>query len=467
MNESINSIVEVLIFGILFIVVTNVIISFILSFFSKITNIKTVLFYWLSVLVSYLIQGLFQGSPIEISLSFVFSGAPSIVLSKILNDSLNEKTPTLKFLTIISISPLLTYALYKFNTSFTVYSLPIAIALIIPLLIPLSKVLFTQRQKSSTIQKMMGIQYLMAIASVFNFVFFRTESKALIIGFGFAIILYQIMSITLLAFSLEEYSKTEKERLQRQVDEKTHDLTKSNHDLQNALSVKEMLFKVVLHDIANPISAQGMILDLADRNNNHNEIFERLKNLNKNVVNVIHQIKNLKPLNDGRVNLTLKPINIGECFKISKSVFQERLDKKKLNLVIDNKLPENIGIHADQSAFINSVLNNFISNSIKFSCEGQKITLTAKQNDERITIQIIDHGIGIEEADKAKLFNPLHKLTTLGTDGEEGTGHGLSLAKFYVHNFGGYLSLESTSINKDPENHGTVVSIHLKSCSLT
>lgn len=104
-----------------------------------------------------------------------------------------------------------------------------------------------------------------------------------------------------------------------------------------------------------------------------------------------------------------------------------------------------------------------MTNSIKFSEEGDQIQITvSKIKDNMISINIRDHGVGIEKDKIKKLFDWKERTSTLGTKGEKGTGLGLPLANMFIKQFGGYLTVESYPKQIFPKSQqGTRFSIFL------
>ncbi|MCF8364603.1 MAG: ATP-binding protein [Bacteroidales bacterium] len=90
------------------------------------------------------------------------------------------------------------------------------------------------------------------------------------------------------------------------------------------------------------------------------------------------------------------------------------------------------------------VLNNLISNAIKFSNPGSKIRVIAFRSNGEITIGIKDEGQGMTEEDIKKLFTPFSKLSSKTTAGEKSTGLGLSITKKIIIGHGGKIWVEST-----------------------
>jgi CheY-like chemotaxis protein len=116
----------------------------------------------------------------------------------------------------------------------------------------------------------------------------------------------------------------------------------------------------------------------------------------------------------------------------------------KKNIELVNEVSKELSVHADSNLLL-QVFNNLISNAIKFTNEGGKITISAKPlvDKKQIEFSVSDTGIGIKEEDIGKLFTVATKHTTTGTAGEKGSGLGLSLCKEIVEKHGGEISVES------------------------
>ena len=91
---------------------------------------------------------------------------------------------------------------------------------------------------------------------------------------------------------------------------------------------------------------------------------------------------------------------------------------------------------------IRQVMNNLISNAIKYSPQGKSVTISLKQTNEAMTLSVRDEGIGIPEADLKYLFEPFHRAGNVGTI--RGTGLGLTITKQSVELHGGTITVDST-----------------------
>jgi len=105
---------------------------------------------------------------------------------------------------------------------------------------------------------------------------------------------------------------------------------------------------------------------------------------------------------------------------------ETRAHKKNIRTV--NDIDNNILVYTDESTLI-SVLQNLITNSIKFSSENGKVVVEAKCFRDYIEISIIDEGVRIPDDIKDKIFDGKEHITTRGTVNEKGTGLGLKICK--------------------------------------
>lgn len=87
---------------------------------------------------------------------------------------------------------------------------------------------------------------------------------------------------------------------------------------------------------------------------------------------------------------------------------------------------------------------------------------TATEHNGIIEFYVEDHGIGMPEAHLENIFNLSKSISRTGTNGEEGTGFGMSLIKSFVESYGGSITIESRDIQQIPQNHGTKVTIRFK-----
>jgi signal transduction histidine kinase len=113
---------------------------------------------------------------------------------------------------------------------------------------------------------------------------------------------------------------------------------------------------------------------------------------------------------------------------------------KKIELV--NNVSSDLKVYADLDT-VGSVLQNLVSNAIKFTYEGGKIILSAVAKNNFAEVSVEDNGVGISEDDFKKLFDIEQNHSTTGTADEMGTGLGLKLCAELVEKNGGDIRAES------------------------
>ena len=128
------------------------------------------------------------------------------------------------------------------------------------------------------------------------------------------------------------------------------------------------------------------------------------------------------------------------------------LAEKKNIMVSVNSSGKIPNIFADKRS-IKQILINLLSNSVKFSYEGSKITLSISEEDNVVKISIEDEGIGISKEDLAEITEPFFRGQAEAEIAAPGTGLGLSIVQSLLEAHQGTLSIKSK------EHIGTIVEI--------
>jgi len=111
-------------------------------------------------------------------------------------------------------------------------------------------------------------------------------------------------------------------------------------------------------------------------------------------------------------------------------------------MFLENKVPFDIYVNAD-SLMLRSILQNLVTNSIKYTLQGGLINVTAQPIDKMVEVCITDSGIGMEADTRENLFTNSNSTSASGTNNEKGSGLGLGLVKDFVTQHGGTIRVES------------------------
>jgi PAS domain S-box-containing protein len=231
-------------------------------------------------------------------------------------------------------------------------------------------------------------------------------------------------------------------------------IKKMNNELRELNKNKDKFFSIFAHDLKSPFQALlGMSELIADPEENLSpeemkEYSVRINIILKNQYALIQNLLDWSRLQLGRASVNkilLKPHEL-----VNSVIILLSGNYQKKNIKILNEIDKNMSIFGDPD-MLRSIIQNFISNSIKFTSKNGVIKIKAKYLKGFVQILIEDNGVGISKDGLDKIFKLDEKYTTLGTDGESGSGLGFLLCRDMIEKHGGKLEVES-EINK-----GTVV----------
>ncbi|MCA0133772.1 tetratricopeptide repeat-containing sensor histidine kinase [Winogradskyella alexanderae] len=221
-------------------------------------------------------------------------------------------------------------------------------------------------------------------------------------------------------------------------------ILEQTHHLEEVNQVKDKLFSIVSHDLKDSISSIKAFLDLLKEDSISKEEFNDLiPELSENANNASALLFNL--LNWSKSQLqNLEPkqelFNIQEVFQNKIELVEQKLEDKRIVLIDESQRDF---VYADKS-MIEIVIQNLITNAVKFSRTGDVITVSNQDVNGKALICVEDTGVGISKENLDKLFKANKNFTTVGTKNEKGTGLGLTIAKDLVELNNGRIWVEST-----------------------
>lgn len=444
-----------ILFKVLFGFVTlNMVINFILLMLKNQRIYRLLSLFWPAVLLTFILQSFAQGEPQYIALAYSSTLLPMTIFAMIGLEVMGKTLPWRPMLLIYGLSFPIGYTLFKMGLPFHYYAMPFSLATAAPLILTGWSVLIHNRGNSTKLQKLLGIiVFIMAIHCV-NFALFRMQEETQLWGWLVSYALYDTIAILLPSIALEDAKMKESEKLQELVDEKTVKLRQSLKD-------NEGLLKVLLHDIANPLM---VIKFYADKILGETVVDSRVEKISKSTVSIeeiIKQVKNRYLIQKGHQSLALAPVSLDECFQEVSFIFAQSLEKKKIDLKFSNYTARKTKVLADKASLTHSVLSNLIGNALKFSRPGSVIEIIAREKGNAVTLEVKDAGPGIPKEVIEKLLRDDHIVSAEGTDGEVGQGFGLSIARSFVHSYGGEIEFQSKLIPQHQLREGSNVRISL------
>jgi PAS domain S-box-containing protein len=229
---------------------------------------------------------------------------------------------------------------------------------------------------------------------------------------------------------------------------KAEEEIKLKNELLQAINAdKDKFFSILAHDLRGPLSTfvgATRILTEEIQTMDMEEIKEITLGMKASATNIYSLLENLlewSQLKRGAMDFMPEKLNLKEKIEACIDVLSESARKKRIELTYS--IPGEMEVFADNHMF-DSVIRNLVSNAIKFTHVGGKVSITAdRKSDQSIMIKISDSGIGMTPELKNKLFQLNEMTSRTGTEGEPSTGLGLLLCKEFIEKQGGKIWVES------------------------
>ncbi len=233
-----------------------------------------------------------------------------------------------------------------------------------------------------------------------------------------------------------------------------YDLSTKNVELEAALNQvqrlneeKNEIMGIVSHDLKNPISAILGMTELMLPNKGFNLAISDYQQFSQMIqqtaANMLELVKGLLDdhwLEFGAMELYATEIDASVLTKFVVDDYRQRARDKNITLHCD--APENVLVLADERR-LHQVLDNLISNAVKYSPTGKNIVVRTANVQNTALISVQDEGPGLSDDDKSKLFGKFARLSAQPTGGEHSSGLGLSIVKKMVEAMQGRVWCES------------------------
>lgn len=222
-------------------------------------------------------------------------------------------------------------------------------------------------------------------------------------------------------------------------------LTVKKDELIELQSQKDELFAVVIHDIKNPVSVIKSLVELLTSYDltatQQQEIIKDIAKTTTRIIALSQEVTKVLSLDQNVIQLDSFECNIRDIINdvLHRNTVKAKAKKQSLG---KNEIGDIPHIVVDIQK-VDEILDNLISNAIKFTQKGGTISIESSYKNNEFTISVIDNGLGMSENDLKAIFQRGARLSTHPTAGEETTGMGLWIVKRLVETLGGNIHVQS------------------------
>lgn len=210
--------------------------------------------------------------------------------------------------------------------------------------------------------------------------------------------------------------------------------------------VRFEFLSVLAHELKAPINAiKGYLNIISDRVmgndvEKYDDMVERSLVRIDGMKKMISDLLDLTRIESGEKKRQLEKTNVTDCIKRSIDTAEPLAREKDISINLHNQ--EDIEFLCD-SGEIGIIMNNLISNAIKYNKEEGRVDINIDEKDDSVEISVADTGIGMSEEEQDKLFEEFTRIKNKKTRGIEGSGLGLSILQKIVNLYDGKISVES------------------------
>ena len=235
-------------------------------------------------------------------------------------------------------------------------------------------------------------------------------------------------------------------RLNNELVAMQRELAKKNAELARLNDLKNQYLGMAAHDLRNPLTgilsySEFLLDDLAGKlDADQRDFLATIRDQSKFMTHLIEDLLDVATIEAGKLQLDLQPVDLVQLAQ--KNLVRSRLvaARKNTTLELDAAPVHRVMLDAGK---IEQVLDNLLTNAIKYSPPGSRVAISIRPAEEGILLAVYNPGPGIPAEEIGQLFKPFQRTSVKATGGEKSTGLGLVIVKRIVEGHGGRIWVES------------------------
>lgn len=235
------------------------------------------------------------------------------------------------------------------------------------------------------------------------------------------------------------------------------ELERSTEALKDADKRKDEFLAVLAHELRNPLAPLRSGVELLAGHNEPEVVQQAQKIMSRQVEHMVHLVNDLMDLsrvNRGAIDLRMEPVKLRDVLEAALETVRPMIIHKQHRLEL-KFLPYPVVVRGD-STRLAQVFSNLLNNAAKYTKPGGSIAVQVEQSDAQVRVSITDTGIGIQPADRARVFEMFAQVNRKADRAQGGLGIGLNIVQRLTRMHGGNITVASDGLGK-----GSVFTVHL------
>ncbi|MGF9692875.1 ATP-binding protein [Rhizobium sp. 0TCS1.26] len=235
--------------------------------------------------------------------------------------------------------------------------------------------------------------------------------------------------------------QAEKERAEAANKAKSEFLANMSHELRTPLNAILGFSEILLNGMFGPVGSPK-----------YSEYARDIHESGKHLLNVINDILDMSKIEAGHMKIHCETIDLAPL--IEESIRFTSIPAEEKSIAVTQRIDDGLRMAGDRRA-MKQILLNILSNAVKFTNEGGRVELRARQSERGLLLTIADTGIGIPKTALGKIGQPFEQVQSQYAKSKGGSGLGLAISRSLVSLHGGSMRIRSRM------NQGTVVALFI------
>jgi len=229
------------------------------------------------------------------------------------------------------------------------------------------------------------------------------------------------------------------------LDRKVDELAQRNMELHESNRIKGDFLSTMSHELRTPLNSiigfSEVLLNDGAMTTKQHRWAGNIMSGGQQLLALINDILDLAKLESGKMRMHLETIPPEELCRQITAMFRPAAEKK--NVELRDRFPAPLAPVLQDAGKLRQILTNLISNAIKFTPEGGRVTVSAERIDAKLILTVADTGVGIAPAEQELIFDKFRQASNPLTREQGGTGLGLSIVRELAKLLGGDVALQS------------------------